>query len=52
MSEKNGNFAAQNLNDDCMKKILLFVVALVSLTISAQNLEHVFDMDALAASKE
>ena len=34
-----------------MKKILLFIVALMSLTISAQNLEHVFDMDKLMASK-
>ena len=34
-----------------MKKILLFFVALLSLTISAQNLEHVFDMDELIASK-
>ena len=33
-----------------MKKILLFLVASVSLTIGAQNLEHVFDMDKLAAS--
>ena len=34
-----------------MKKILLFVFALLSLSLSAQNLEHVFDMDELIASK-
>ena len=34
-----------------MKKIFLFLVALMSLTISAQNLEHVFDMDKLVESK-
>lgn len=34
-----------------MKKIFLFFVALLSLTISAQNLEHVFDMDKLIESK-
>ena len=34
-----------------MKKILLFLVALCSLTLSAQNLEHVFDMEELIASK-
>ena len=28
-----------------MKKIFLIMVALVSLSLSAQNLEHVFDMD-------
>lgn len=34
-----------------MKKNLLFFVALLSLSLSAQNLEHVFDMDKLATSK-
>lgn len=33
-----------------MKKILFFMVALLSLSLSAQNLEHVFDMDKLAGS--
>ena len=33
-----------------MKKIILFMVALLSMTLSAQNMEHVFDMDQLAAS--
>lgn len=41
----------QNQNDDCMKKFLLLLVALFSLSISAQNLEHVFDMDKLIESK-
>lgn len=34
-----------------MKKFLLFIVALMSLTLCAQNLEHVFDLDRLVASK-
>lgn len=34
-----------------MKKFLLLLVALFSLSISAQNLEHVFDMDKLIESK-
>ena len=34
-----------------MKRTLLFFVALLSLTISAQNMPQVFDMDKLAASK-
>ena len=34
-----------------MKKIILFIVALLSLSISAQNLEQVFDMDELIAHK-
>ncbi len=36
----------------CMRKILtLSLLAIFSLLVSAQNLEQVFDMDKLAASK-
>ena len=34
-----------------MRKIFLFIVALISMTVCAQNLEHVFDMDKLVANK-
>lgn len=48
--QKKQYLCGTNQNTDCIKKILLFLVAPVSLTIGAQNLEHVFDMDKLAAS--
>lgn len=48
---KSSNFAPSNQNTDCMRKFILFFVALLSMTVSAQNLEHVFDMDELKASQ-